>query len=267
MAKRALPDEVLAHETRGDGIPVVFLHGLTFDRRSWRPIITRLGDGVRSIAIDLPGHGDSPGPACGLEQLVGRIAHTLDAVVGIDAPIVVGHSMSGALAMIYAGAHPVRGVVDIDQPWNIRPFAELVQQAAPMLCGERFSSTFNMFERTMGRLDLLSPAVQADVVAGRRVDSNVVLGYWDEILHCVPMQLQRRIEQQLASVTAPCLAVFGHELTCDERQHMINLVSDVQLEEWPGAGHMVHLAEPDRFATRLGIFINHCAPLARGRAS
>ena len=138
MANRTLPNKPLAYETHGEGIPVVFLHGLNFDRRSWGPIITRLGAGVRSIAIDLPGHGRSPGPACGLEQLAGRIAHTLDTIGGIDAPIVVGHSMSGALAMIYAGAHPVCGVVDVDQPWNIRPFVELVQQAAPMLRSERF---------------------------------------------------------------------------------------------------------------------------------
>ena len=73
MANRTLPDEPLAYETHGEGIPVVFLHGLTFDRRSWGPIITRLSAGVRSIAIDLPGHGGSPGPACGLEQLAGRL--------------------------------------------------------------------------------------------------------------------------------------------------------------------------------------------------
>ena len=51
----------LAYEMHGDGIPVVFLHGLTFDRTTWRPIIERLGDGVRSIAVDLPGHGDTAG--------------------------------------------------------------------------------------------------------------------------------------------------------------------------------------------------------------
>ena len=85
-------------------------------------------------------------------------------------------------------------------------------------------------------LDRLSPAAQADVVACRRVDGDVVLGYWDELLRCVPMQLQRRIEQQLASVSAPCLAVFGHELSCDERQYVTNLVPDVQLEDWHDSG-------------------------------
>ena len=32
----------LAYDDEGAGTPVVFLHGLTFDRRTWRPIIERL---------------------------------------------------------------------------------------------------------------------------------------------------------------------------------------------------------------------------------
>ena len=248
----------LAYETCGQGIPVVFLHGLSFDRRSWRPIIDRLGGGVRSIAIDLPGHGQSPSPACELEQLAARIAHALDAIGGVDTPIVVGHSMSGVLAMIYAGAYPVRGVVDVDQSWNVRPFAQMVQQAEPMLRSERFLTAFNVFEQTMG-LDLLSPELRANVVANRRVDRELVLGYWEEVLRSDPIELQRRIDRQAASVTVPCLAVFGHDLSPDEHHHMTSLVPNVQLEEWRGGGHMVHLVEPDRFATRLRKFIKHCA--------
>jgi pimeloyl-ACP methyl ester carboxylesterase len=51
----------LAYDIEGSGTPVVFLHGLTFDRRTWRPIIDRLDGAVTSIAIDLPAHGDSGG--------------------------------------------------------------------------------------------------------------------------------------------------------------------------------------------------------------
>jgi pimeloyl-ACP methyl ester carboxylesterase len=39
----------------------VLVHGLTFDRRIWQPIIDRLGDSVTSLAIDLPAHGESKG--------------------------------------------------------------------------------------------------------------------------------------------------------------------------------------------------------------
>ncbi len=49
----------LAYDDHGEGIPVVvLLHGLTFDRDTWRPVSEQLGAGVRSIAFDLPGHGE-----------------------------------------------------------------------------------------------------------------------------------------------------------------------------------------------------------------
>ena len=44
----------LAYDIDGSGTPVVFLHGLTFDRRTWRPVIAQLHGSVTSIAIDLP---------------------------------------------------------------------------------------------------------------------------------------------------------------------------------------------------------------------
>ncbi len=57
----------LAYETAGTGTPVVLLHGLTFDRTSWRPIVDELDAAVHTIAIDLPAHGDSPGPPTSIE--------------------------------------------------------------------------------------------------------------------------------------------------------------------------------------------------------
>jgi pimeloyl-ACP methyl ester carboxylesterase len=98
----------LAYECSGDGIPVVFLHGLTFDRRAWRPIVDRLGGHVLSIAFDLPGHGQSTGSGLAFERLAALIRARLDEL-GVERPVVVGHSMSGGLAMAYAAGHPVRG--------------------------------------------------------------------------------------------------------------------------------------------------------------
>ena len=59
----------LAHELSGQGVPVVFLHGLTFERGTWRPIVDRLGGRVLSIAFDLPGHGESARGALSFEPL------------------------------------------------------------------------------------------------------------------------------------------------------------------------------------------------------
>src|SRR5690349_1959612 len=104
----------LAYDVEGTGMPVVFLHGLTFDRRTWRPIIDELDGSVTSIAIDLPAHGDSGGEPAPLENVAGRIRRLLEAL-DVERPVVVGHSMAAAIAGLYASAYPARGIVMVDQ--------------------------------------------------------------------------------------------------------------------------------------------------------
>src|SRR5437763_4121670 len=100
----------LAYERHGEGIPVVFLHGLTFDRTTWRPIIERLSDGVCSIAFDLPGHGETAGGPCSMQEAAARVKSAVDSL-RIGEPVIVGHSISSGIASIYAASYPVRGLV------------------------------------------------------------------------------------------------------------------------------------------------------------
>jgi pimeloyl-ACP methyl ester carboxylesterase len=51
--------------------------------------------------------------------------------------------------------------------------------------------------------------------------------------------------------------VFGRPITESERERF-GWLHDVQLEEWAGDGHFVHLVDPDRFAARLRQFVDHC---------
>ena len=44
------------------GDPVVLLHSLGLDRQSWQPTAEPLSQDFTVYALDLPGHGDSPGP-------------------------------------------------------------------------------------------------------------------------------------------------------------------------------------------------------------
>ena len=63
--------------------PLILLHGLTFDRRMWRPALAELrkiDPGRQVLAVDLPGHGRSPawpsydleGIAEGVHRAVGK---------------------------------------------------------------------------------------------------------------------------------------------------------------------------------------------------
>ena len=245
----------LAYDDEGAGTPVVFLHGLTFDRRTWRPIIERLDGCVRSIAIDLPAHGDSGGAPVPLDEFAAQV-HRLLGSLEVDRPVVVGHSMSGGLASFYAANYPSRGLVSIDNGPDIRPFAQLVQQLEPALCGPGFTQVWQSFEDSLG-LERIPEPLRSLVLETHEVKQDVVVGYWQTVLRTDPDELQALIDAQIRQLDVPYLGVFGRPITPSERERF-GWMPDAQLEEWAGDGHFVHLVEPDRFATRLRQFVDHC---------
>jgi pimeloyl-ACP methyl ester carboxylesterase len=246
----------LAYEKHGDGTPVVFLHGLTFDRTTWRAIIERLGEGVCSIAFDLPGHGDTGGEPCTLRETAARVNLAIESM-GIGVPVIVGHSISSGIASIYAAAYPVRGLVNVDGTVDIRPMAELIRRLEPMLRSDRFADAFAPYQQSMGFEHVPEP-LRTQTLESQAVGREVVLGYWEQLFREDPDQLQHEIEATMASIDAPCLCVFGHDLSAGERGYLQDHVPELQIEEWRDRGHLVHLAEPGRFAARLGSFIDHC---------
>ncbi len=256
MSAETLHATGLAYEIEGAGTPVAFLHGLTFDRRSWRPIIDHLGSSVRSIAIDLPAHGESGGAPAPLDAVAVQV-HELLSSLGVERPVVVGHSMMAGLACIYAVAYPSRGLVMVDSGPEIRPFAELAHRLEPALRGPGFADTWQAFENSLG-LERIPEPVRSLVRAGHHVNQEVVVGYWETMLRTDPAELQGWIDAEiLPKLDVPCLGVFGRPITEGERERFGRL-ADVQLEEWTGDGHFVHLVDSTRFATRLREFVDHC---------
>lgn len=90
---------------------VVLLHGLGCTKELWQPLHGKLPDGVRVIALDLLGFGDSPKPAGAdyTNQTQARaIWHTLRRLGVDESLIVVGHSLGSLAAIAFAAAHPDR---------------------------------------------------------------------------------------------------------------------------------------------------------------
>ncbi len=83
---------------------IVLVHGAWHGAWCWKFVLERLKSaGANAIAIDLPGHGDDPGPLGDLHADAARVTDVLDELAG---PVVlVGHSYGGAV-ITEAGVHP-----------------------------------------------------------------------------------------------------------------------------------------------------------------
>ena len=103
---------------RGDGPPIVFVHGMGTSAATWDGCMERLDDRFTTIAVDLLGHGESPVLDDPDEYLRDRALADLDDVLAeLDEPaVLVGHSLGGYLALAHAATRPgaARAIVVIN---------------------------------------------------------------------------------------------------------------------------------------------------------
>lgn len=103
----------LAAITRGEGPPVLLLHGVGLRAEAWGRQIDTLSARYRVTALDLPGHGESALPArpLALRDYSAAILATLQ-----EPTVIIGHSMGGMIALDIACDRPdlVRGVVALN---------------------------------------------------------------------------------------------------------------------------------------------------------
>ncbi|OBQ90475.1 alpha/beta fold hydrolase [Mesorhizobium sp. AA23] len=93
----------------GEGRPIVFLHGLGAQLHHFRhTLFGRFGAGYRLIALDRPGSGYSvrAGGASGRLPEQAEVVRRFIEELGLERPLIVGHSLGGAIALALAIEHP-----------------------------------------------------------------------------------------------------------------------------------------------------------------
>lgn len=103
------------HIRRGTGEPLVLVHGLGGSWRTWTPILDKLAAEREVIAVDLPGHGETPALSgeVSIDTLAEAVTSFLDAndLIGVD---VVGNSMGARLVLELARRGKVGTTVALD---------------------------------------------------------------------------------------------------------------------------------------------------------
>jgi pimeloyl-ACP methyl ester carboxylesterase len=121
---------------KGDGEPLVLIHGIGHHWRAWEPVIDLLAEHHDVIAIDLPGFGRSPAPAVdrGMPSAVEALAAYF-ADTGLDRPHVAGNSLGGAIALELAAAGHARSATALSPAGFCTPAQ--VRRALSILRGHR----------------------------------------------------------------------------------------------------------------------------------
>lgn len=114
--------------------PILFVHGWTCNRTHWRDQMSHFAKKHRVVALDLRGHGESdkPDEDYTIDGFVDDVAWCIREI-GLEKPVIVGHSMGGVIAMSLARKHPdlASAVVLVDAP--IYPLPEAMAPISEQL--------------------------------------------------------------------------------------------------------------------------------------
>jgi len=254
----------------GDGLPVIFLHPTPFDHRYWMPTIDRL-DGMRMIAPDLRGHGESElvatgrilpageflpvpdAPALTIGQLAQDTLNLLD-VLETDQAVFVGCSIGGYILLELWRRAPERmkGLCFICSKPQADADAALKQreQTIARIRTEGPSKVMDEMVRTL--VGSTSQSRRPQIVRELRAEMTLTA----EALIAVQVGLALRPDSTatVASISVPTLAIAGGEdKACppEQMEAFKGSAGGCKLHVLADAGHLAAYEYPERVAVLL----------------
>ena len=262
LDRHVLVDGVrLAYRHRGEGEPVVFVHGTPSYSHEWRHVVPEVeAAGHRVITYDLLGYGASERPlardtsvGAQTELLVGL----LDAL-GIERPSLITHDIGGAIGQRIAVLHPerVRRLMLIDSvsydSWPSETWQEIIRTRL-----ENYAATpAEDFEEMLGRqlaMTVADPArMRGDELRAYLAPHRTALGRASFFEHQVRHYDSRYTEEitgRLGEIAVPVRILWGEQDRWQPTSYAQRLAADVphaELVVVPGTGHFLMEDDPER---------------------
>jgi pimeloyl-ACP methyl ester carboxylesterase len=245
---------MLAFERRGSGPTLLLLHGTTSSREVWQPMLERLTRIAEVIAVDLPGHGESPPSTHTPPAWAREVAALLDAQ-GVERPAVAGHSAGGWTALELAKLGRARAVLALAPAglwrkrsprltnlalsvnWHagraapklathavrsplVRAVALRTVSADPRAVAPDIAATAaRTVAQTDGFAQHFSQTRRARFVGGREIDVPVTV-VWGERDRIAPAGKSRRLDELPPQTVVDTWPACGHMLMWDAPQRL-----------------------------------------------
>jgi len=243
----------------GPGLPLVFLHGLGGSQSTWQVVLADLVDNHRTVSIDLPGHGASdrsPDADYSNGGLASAISEAIKAT-GIKRPIVVGHSLGGAVALSIAATDPgsIAGVVAIDS-------AGLGAEGSAELWALMMGSPGPETARGLLELFYRDTRLVNERGVQEMAQSQMAEGAWpaQQAVARAAFEGATQLDTMRAdpgSVSVPVLLIWGEDDRVLPVRHAYDTLSsfpDAELAIISGTGHVPQIENAARTAQLIGRF-------------
>jgi pimeloyl-ACP methyl ester carboxylesterase len=236
---------------------VMFIHGAANDHSVWALQSRYFAyHGFNVLAVDLPGHGKSDGPALAtIEELARWAVHVLD-TAGLERAVLVGHSMGSLIALQAAASHAER----VDK-------LVLVCSAFPMKVSEALLQSAQAGEHAALEMINVWSHSASGQTGGNRVPGQWIMGGSMRLLErtMAPLYTDFNACNQYAGglesagqVRCPALMISGRsDLMTPVRsaQAIADKLANVKIVTLEGCGHDLMAEQPDAVLDALISFV------------
>ncbi|MBI3743186.1 MAG: alpha/beta fold hydrolase [Chloroflexi bacterium] len=226
--------------SRRQGLPLLFVHSSSFDRTIWRPLLERFTAAHTPIAIDLPGHGDSEGPACERIEHCRDFVKALADALDLERIVLIGHSFGGAIAQDYALAYPsqVRALALISTSLKFGTKPEQI---------EHWRGNLSEFKRIKEQTAEASEDATLPVLKALR-DYRARIPLESQLADMAAMS-QWSNEARFAETGCPIALITGdRDMLLDAHKRMHGLAPHATMVVLPRLGHLMVLEQPGAIA-------------------
>jgi len=237
-----------------DGLAVIMLHGFGSSLHTWEPWANALSDKYRVVRYDLPGFGlTGADPTGDYSDRRGMqvLADLMDAL-SIRRAALIGNSMGGKLAWMFAADHPSRvtKLILVSPDGFASPGFEYGKKADVPLLVRLLPYTLPTF---MVRMNLApaygDPAALTDDLLTRYRDMMLAPGVRDAMIARLAQVELQPPESLLARITAPTLLVWGEKdamIPVGNARDYTNVLQHSRVVTYPDLGHLPQEEAPDR---------------------
>ncbi len=263
----------LHYVRQGSGPAVVLLHGNPGSVDDWTiAVLPELAKTHHVIAFDRPGHGHSDAlpDDSGSPDAQARAIHDALSALGVERPILVGHSWGGGLILAYALRYPdgVGGLVAVEPSSYadsvvIDPIYSVL--ATPVI-GELFAAAFTSAVGRPKVRDKLAIAFSPDPVPESYVERASAMWTRPSEARATAIDSIRRkdvlaeLSPKYPQIGAPMIIIVGdQDRLSDPKKEGLRLNAEVpasELVELPDAGHML----PETRAAEVVAAVRKLAP-------
>lgn len=262
---RSTDDARIAYERRGDGPPLLLLHG-DATRSYWDPVAPQFTDDYEVVLPDRRGRGDSgDGDEYSLQREVDDVVAVIDAVDG--APVLFGHSFGGLQAIEAAREVPVAGVVAYEPAVLVGEYREAADLADRM--AERLADGDTEGAAKCHLREVLFDGDEAVDLDAWLADWPLWPGYAD--LAGNLLRMDRAIERyelpDRLDVAAPALVLSGTAGPAhlrDSARAVADALPNGEFREFDGVGHLGPVEAPDRVTEAVLSFLRDRVGAERG---